>query len=166
MAKLFYDDYISLSPSILSCSDAAPSVGFGGFYQGRCFTSPLAPQRIDTPQSSASSPLFELYPFVVAASLWGKEWSTKSILVKCDNETTVHCINKGCSRSPVLMPLLRCLICISARDQFLITAKHVPGPQNQIADSLSCFSFQKFRVLPSEADPIPTPVPHPHLIFP
>ncbi len=90
----------------------------------------------------------------------GKNWTSSSILVHCDNEVTVHCINKGCSHSLALMPLLRRLIWISACDKFIITAKHIPGSKNLIADSLSRFMFQKFRALAPEADPSPTPVPH------
>ncbi len=109
----------------------------------------------------------QLYPLVIAAFLWGKNWTSSSILVHCDNEATVHCINKGRSHSLALMPLLRRLIWISACDQFIITAKHIPGSKNQIADSLSRFMFQKFRALAPEADPSPTPVPHySQLIFP
>ncbi len=127
----------------------------------------VAPQLLQLPQMLASSALFELYPIVVAAFMWGKEWSATSIIIHCDNEATVHCINKGRSRSLALMPLLRCLIWISARDQFIITAKHIPGSKNQIADSLSRFAFQKFRQLAPEAEPLPTPVPpYSELIFP
>ncbi len=162
--SFFYSDLVFLPDDIQLFTDAAPSVGFGGYYQGRWFTSPWPPQMRDSPQSSA---LFELYPLVIAAFLWGKNWTSSSILVHCDNEATVHCINKGCSHSLALMPLLRRLIWISPCDQFIITAKHIPGSKNQIADSLSRFMFQKFRALAPEADPSPTPIPHySQLIFP
>lgn len=160
----FYNSLVSSPVDIQLFTDAAPSTGFGGFYQGRWFASPWPPQLQDFSQSSA---LFELYPLVVAAFLWGKEWSASSILVHCDNESTVQCINKGRSHSPALMPMLRRLTWISACDQFIIRAKHVPGSQNQIADSLSRFLFQKFRTLAPEADQFPTPVPpYSDLIFP
>ncbi len=160
----FYSDLVFLPDDIQLFTDAAPSVGFGGYYQGRWFASPWPPQMRDSPQSSA---LFELYPLVIAAFLWGKNWTSSSILVHCDNEATVHCINKGRSHSLALMPLLRRLIWISACDQFIITAKHIPGSKNLIADSLSRFMFQKFRALAPEANPSPTPVPHySQLVFP
>ncbi|XP_056104363.1 uncharacterized protein LOC130083381 [Rhinichthys klamathensis goyatoka] len=162
--SFFYKDLISSPIDIQLFTDAAPSVGFGGFCQGRWFASTWPPQIQDTLQSSA---LFELYPLVVAAFLWGKEWTASSIVVHCDNEATVQCINKGRSHSPALMPLLRRLIWISACDQFILIAKHIPGSKNQIADSLSRFMFQKFRMLAPEADKLPTPVPHySELIFP
>ncbi|XP_039535194.1 uncharacterized protein LOC120484211 [Pimephales promelas] len=162
--SFFYKDLISSPLDIQLFTDAAPSVGFGGFYQGRWFASTWPPQIQDTLQSSA---LFELYPLVVAAFLWGKEWTASSIVVHCDNEATVQCINKGRSHAPALMPLLRRLTWISACDQFILIAKHILGSKNQIADSLSRFMFQKFRMLAPEADELPTPVPHySELIFP
>lgn len=162
--SFFYNNLVSSPTDIQLYTDAAPSIGFGGFFQGRWFAAPWPPQLQDISQSSA---LFELYPLVVVAFLWGKEWAASSILVHCDNDATVHCINKGRSHSPALMPLLRRLTWISACDQFIITAKHIPGSENQIADSLSRFLFQKFRMLAPEADQFPTPVPrYSELIFP
>lgn len=79
--SFFYNDKLSLPVDIHLFTDAAPSVGFGGFYQGRWFASTWPPQLTSLPQPLASSALFELYPLVVAAHLWGKEWSASSILV-------------------------------------------------------------------------------------
>lgn len=64
-----YNFFLRLPLDIKLFTDAAPSIGFGGYYQGRWFASPWPPQLLDTPQSSASSALFELYQIVVAASL-------------------------------------------------------------------------------------------------
>ncbi len=162
--SLFHNNLVSSPIDINLFTDAAPSIGFGGFYQGRWFAAPWPAQLRDLPQSSA---LFELYPLVVAAFLWGNEWSSKCILVHCDNEAVIQCVNKGRSHSPALTPFLRRLKWISACDQFVIVAKHVAGSENQIADSLSRFLFQKFRKLAPEADKLPTPVPpYSELIFP
>ncbi len=117
----FYSDLVSLPDDIQLFTDAAPCVGFGGYYQGRRFASPWPSQMLDSLQSST---LFELYLLVVTAFLWGKNQTSSSILVHCDNETTIHCINKGRFHPLALMPLLRRLIWISACDQFIITAKH------------------------------------------
>ncbi len=162
--SLFHNNLVSSPIDINLFTDAAPSIGFGGFYQGRWFASPWPAQLQDLPQSSA---LAELYPLVVAAFLWGNEWSSKCILVHCDNEAVVQCVNKGRSHSPALSPFLRRLKWIAACDQFVIVARHVAGSENQIADSLSRFLFQKFRRLAPEADEVPTPVPpYSELIFP
>ncbi|RXN08505.1 poly [Labeo rohita] len=92
--SFFYSNLISSPIDIQLYTDAAPSVGFGGFFRGRWFASTWPPQLAHLPQQLSSSALFELYPLVAAASLWGKEWSATSIIVHCDNEATVHCINK------------------------------------------------------------------------
>ncbi|XDV33697.1 hypothetical protein PO909_004007, partial [Leuciscus waleckii] len=162
----FYNDFLSRPCDITLFTDAAPSTGFGGFYRGRWFASTWPPELTNTPQTDESTALFELYPIVVAAYLWGSEWSTKNILFHCDNSATVHCINKSRSNAPKIMPFLRRLIWISACHQFVIKAEHIPGHQNQIADALSRFLFHKFRTLAPEADSDPTPVPpYSELIF-
>ncbi|RXN02889.1 poly [Labeo rohita] len=71
--SFFYNNLISSPIDIQLFTDAAPSVSFGGFYQGRWFASTWPPQLLDLPQQQTSSALFELYPLVVAALLWGKE---------------------------------------------------------------------------------------------
>ncbi|XP_067290331.1 uncharacterized protein [Pseudorasbora parva] len=155
----FYDDFLSQPCDLPLFTDAAPSVGFGGFYKTHWFASTWPPELSMSNQQTASSALFELYPIIIAAHLWGHEWSSKNIVMHCDNLATVHCINKGLSKSPKIMPLLRRLTWLSACNQFTFKAVHIPGHQNQIADALSRLLFQKFRALAPEADPNPTPVP-------
>ncbi|XP_029912530.1 uncharacterized protein LOC115362654 [Myripristis murdjan] len=125
----FYDDHMTHSHDINLFTDAAPSAGFGGFYD---------------PSS---------------AILWGHEWSRKSILLYSDNQAVVDIINKGRSNSPSIMPFMRRLTWHSVTYQYILRAAHVPGHFNAIADSLSRFSFQKFRSLVPHADNYPTPVP-------
>ncbi len=103
----FYNNLISSPVDIQLFTDAAPSIGYGGFYQGRWFASTWPRQLSNLPQSSTSSALFELYPIVIAAFLWGKEWSATSIIIHCDNEATVHCVNKSRSHSPMLNPIAK-----------------------------------------------------------
>ncbi len=157
--SFFYDDIQSRSSDLPLFTDAAPSVGFGGYYKSHWFASTWPPELSMLNQHAASSALFELYPIVTAAFLWGHEWSSKNIEFHCDNLTTVHCINKGSSNSPEIMPLLRRLTWLSACKQFTFKAVHIPGNKNQIADALSRFLFQKFRALAPEADQDPIPVP-------
>ncbi len=165
----FYNNLISSPVDIQLFTDAAPSIGFGVFNQvlsaGSHRHGPPAVRA--TTAINVLSIIFKLYPLVIAAFLLGKDWSATSIIIYCDNEAIVHCVNKGRFNSPALMPILRRLIWISAYDQYIITVKHIPGSKNQIADSLSHFAFHKFRTLAPEADPLPTPVPpYSELIFP
>ena len=65
----FYDDLINSSDSLTFFTDAASSIGFGGYYQGQWFASkwPLSFLKL-----KSSSALFEIYPVTVACLVWGK----------------------------------------------------------------------------------------------
>ncbi|XP_078026549.1 uncharacterized protein LOC117258356 [Epinephelus lanceolatus] len=159
--SFFYEDYLTQPEDIQLYTDAAPSKGFGGYYGGRWFASAWPPEfsSLGSESSSPSSALHELYPIIIAAILWGHKWSKKSILIHSDNTAAVEIINKGRSRSPIIMQFMRRLTLISAQQQFILQAAHVPGHYNSIADSLSRFSFQKFRHLAPNSDLHPTSVP-------
>jgi hypothetical protein len=59
-----------------------------------------------------SMAFLELYPIVVAAVLWGKQWSGKKILVYCDNIATVQITKNDRSKEPFKMKLIRqCVLC-------------------------------------------------------
>jgi hypothetical protein len=95
----------------------------------------------------------------VAALLFGHEWCQKRILYRCDNQATVFAINKGRSDSPAMMQLMRRMVLVAAKNNFAFAAEFIPGKDNNIADALSRFQFDRFRQLAPEADPSPTPLP-------
>ncbi|XP_033467933.2 uncharacterized protein LOC117247462 [Epinephelus lanceolatus] len=159
--SFFYDDFITHPEDIQLYTDTAPSVGFGGYYGGRWFAAawPSEFESLDAESRSPSSALYELYPVIIATLIWGHEWSKKCPTIHSDNTAVVDIISKGRSRSPAIMPFTRRLTLISAQHQFILRASHIPGHHNAIADSLSCFSFQKFRCLAPDSDVHPTPIP-------
>ena len=109
------------------------------------------------PQScKASMALFELYPIVTAAVLWGDLWRRKRIVVHCDNSASVEIIKKRRSKIPFIMKFVRKLVWHQAQNNFVIRAKHIGTSSNTIADSLSRFQITKFRQLAPLADPEPT----------
>ncbi|XP_074522596.1 uncharacterized protein LOC141787817, partial [Halichoeres trimaculatus] len=154
--SFFYDDIVHSSDAIQFFTDAAPSVGFGGFYQGQWFADHWPPSFSELDFSSA---LYEIYPIAVACHVWGHLWHRKRIAVLCDNQAVVEIINKGRSSSCAIMPFMRRITWLSVNLNFIITARHVPGQFNAIADSLSRFKFQVFRNLCPDANTQPTPVP-------
>ena len=95
--------------------------------------------------SALSMAFLELYPIVVAAMVWGKEWSGKHILFYCDNLATVHIISKGRSRNVTIMQLMRHLTMCVATNNFAVYSQHVAGKNNLIAGALSCFQINRFR---------------------
>ena len=101
----------------------------------------------------------ELFPIVLAALLWGAHWSSKRILVLCDNEGTVAVINSRTSKCSVMVNLLHHLVLCSMPSNFLVRANHLPGKNNPIADALSHNHIQHFRRLAPNANPLPTPIP-------
>ena len=81
----------------------------------------------------------ELFPVVLAADIWGPQWSRRHVLFRCDNEAVVHILNSRTSKIPCLMRLLRHLLASAAHFNFSFASHHVPGVSNRIADALSRF---------------------------
>ena len=144
-------------------TDACTSVGYGGYFQGKWFAGKWTPHLL-AGLVDVSMAFMELYPIVVAALLWGNQWSRKRIIFCCDNEATVYIINKGRSPCKTIMRLMRRLVIVAASNNFSFTAKHIPGSPNNIADALSRFQFQKFRSLAPSAVNQPCPLPSPIML--
>ena len=103
--------------------------------------------------------LKELVPIVLAAALWGQRWVGKTVMARCDNSAVVAVINKGSSKEPEVMQLLRCLTFIQAKHQFDLLAAHIQGKVNVRADALSRGNVQYFLSLHPQARRQPTPLP-------
>lgn len=150
--SFFYDSHPTNSHDLELYTDAASLFGFGGYFRGRWFSSPWPKELQFKLDDNISMAFRELYPIVVAAVLWGTEWSQKRIVFFCDNEATVTIINKGRSKVLDIMRLMRMLTWIAAKNNFSFTSKHIPGIKNVISDSLSRFDFQTFRKVAPDAD--------------
>ncbi len=105
--SFFYNDFAESSSSLGLFTDAALSVGFGGFHKGEWFADRWPEDFLEFTSGSESSALFEMYPIVVACVLWGSGWCRKRIVFYCDNAAVVAIINKGRSKCPKLMALVR-----------------------------------------------------------
>ena len=101
----------------------------------------------------------ELFPIALAFHVWGPAWSRRRILLHCDNDVVVSILNAGTSKHRKVMFLLRRMFLLAASNSFTFCAVHVPGKQNAMADSLSRFRLQVFRLLHPSADPSLTIVP-------
>ncbi|XP_037647425.1 uncharacterized protein LOC119501251, partial [Sebastes umbrosus] len=152
----FYDELVHSSDALNYFTDAAPSMGFGGFYQGEWFANHWPPSFSKLDSSSA---LYEIYPVAVACHVWGQHWKRKRITVLCDNIAVVGIINRGRSSSKDIMPFMRSITWSSVIYNFIITARHVPDHFNSLADSLSRFKFQNFGSICPDANPVPVSVP-------
>ena len=101
----------------------------------------------------------ELVPIVTAAYIWCHFWSGKRILFHSDNQSAVNIIQKGRSRSPMIMKLIRRLTLCCAQGNCTVSAIFIEGKSNLISDALSHSQMVKFRSLAPSADRMPTQVP-------
>ena len=101
----------------------------------------------------------ELFPIVVACAIWHPLLAGKRLQFWCDNLSVVSITNSGHSKIPRIMDLVRRLVLLSMQHNFVVRARHVPGVSNAIADALSRFQMQRFRVLAPDADQNPCTIP-------
>lgn len=157
--NLFYEKTLTQSADMMLYTDSSSTIGFGGYYQHRWFCDRWPANLPEISDTSLSMAFLELYPIVVAAILWGKEWTGKRILFYCDNLATVHIIAKGRSKNVTIMKLMRKLTMCAAYNNFAVYSQHVEGRKNEIADSLSRFQMDRFRQLAPYAEQKATPCP-------
>jgi hypothetical protein len=79
----------------------------------------------------------ETLAVVLAAVRWAPNFANKRVHVYCDNSATVGSINKGSSRNKVIMQAIRSLFWLSAVHNFHISARHIRGENNGVADAVS-----------------------------
>jgi hypothetical protein len=142
--SMFYQTQLTLATDIELYTDAS-IVGHGGYFDGRWFSEQWPVDLPNITDNAISMAFRELYPIVVAAILWGSEWSTKRILFHCDNMATVEIIRKGRSKAPDVMKLMRQLTWCSALHNFSIYANFIPGSVNVISDVLSRLQITRFH---------------------
>ena len=128
-------------PSVILTSDASGSWGCGAYWGSQWFQ---LPWHGTVGTAGANIATKELIPIVIAAALWGKAWAGLVVLCRCDNEAVVAVLNKRTSRDHDLMHLLRCLTFFEAQFSFRMTATHIAGSQNTLADDLSRDNLSSF----------------------
>ena len=101
----------------------------------------------------------ELVPIVSSCAIWAPLLPRKILEFKCDNQGLVNAINKGSSKEPVVMHLLRSLWFFSAFFEITIRADHIPGVLNTAADKLSRNQAAQFLRSYPNASCIPTKIP-------
>lgn len=146
-------------------TDASGTIGYGAFYKGQWFSSSWPANMTKGLEQKISISYQELYPIVVAALLWGKHWARRKIVFNCDNQGTVFILNKGCSKSPDIMKLMRRLTIIAATHSFSYHATYLPGAKNDLADALSRLQIDRFHRLAPHAEPEPCQLPSETIAF-
>ena len=57
------------------------------------------------------------------------------------------------------MDLVRRVVLLWMKHNFVVRTSHVPGVSNEIADALSRFQMQRFRAFATDADQNPCTIP-------
>ena len=141
------------SPAFQLFTDASDS-GFGCFWQGRWRAGTWTLQ-----QRKRDIQWRELFAVLVAATAWGPHWTSKRLLVHCDNRAVVDIWRVGTSKQPSLMTVVRALFFVAARANFTVLLQHILGVDNAIANALSRSQLHRFQLLAPGADELPTPIP-------
>ena len=149
--SFFLLDKWTPAPDMQLQTDASGTVGYGAYCAGKWLSMAWTPQQLQF-----SIEFKELFAIVVACHTWGHEWPRQRILFQCDNEAVVYCIKSGTSRSKTVMSLIRSLYHVCIKHNFLVSAVHIPGVKNCIADALSRGLLQKFKTLAPTAEVQPT----------
>ena len=68
---------------------------------------------------------------------WGHLFSNHTIVIHTDNTYTAAIINKCSCRNVSVMHLLRSMFWLSAKYNFVVKAKNIPGSTNVVADAIS-----------------------------
>lgn len=72
-----------------------------------------------------------------ALRIWAPAWSGKTVLVQCDNATTVAHLNGFGRLNPALDAVARAIHSLAARHRISLRAMHIAGTTNTSADALS-----------------------------
>ncbi|XP_066431505.1 uncharacterized protein [Eleutherodactylus coqui] len=132
-------------------TDAAGSAGFGAYFQGRWCAGEW-PEQWKQEGLVRNLVLLELFPIVVAITLWGNHFRDRKVRFHCDNMGVVQVINNLSASSPPVVNLLRQLVLEALSLNMWVVAVHVPGVENSIADALSRFQWERFRTLAPGAE--------------
>lgn len=93
--------------------------------------------------------LLELIPVWLCVQAHASEWANQHVVCFCDNNQVVFMINKGTSSNAVAMNFIRSIFWHSAVNNFHLTARHIRGIDNGVADVLSRIYSKGFSALNS-----------------
>ena len=144
------------SPGVEFWSDASGSWGCGAIW-GREWCQIEWKRWPD--YRSASIAVKELLPVVVATAIWGKQWRGSVVRCHCDNQSVVDVIRGGYCKDPVMANMLRCLFYLEAQFNMVLTAVHVAGVDNEVADAISRNKMDVFFNLVPQAMQAAAPCP-------
>lgn len=141
-------------PEVLLTSDASGVWGCGAYSGSNWFQ-----VEWDEATRQRSIAVKELLPIIIAAVIWGSKWRGLSVCARSDNKAVVDVLKARSCKDKDLMQLLRSLFFLEATHQFQLSAVHIAGVNNDLADNLSHNRLQAFKEKAGWANEYSTPVP-------
>ena len=144
----------SFGPSITS--DASGSWGCGAFISIN-----YSWFQVKWPEawSSVNIAAKELFPIVVAISIWGPFISEKCIFIYSDNSAVVSTLSSRSAKDKFMSHLLRCLFFFMAHYNVAYRVFHLAGKRNSAADALSRNKLSDFLSIFPQAPKTPSLIP-------
>ena len=138
-------DHVSAArpPDCCIQTDASGAWGCGGIFKQHWFQLSWS-----TEWSTIGIMAKELVSIVISCAIWGPLLAGHRVLCQCDNQSLVISINKGYSRDPLVMHLLRYLWFFVVVYDIKVCAEHIAGVSNCAADMLSRNYLTEFFVVP------------------
>ena len=151
--SVFYNSYWTDSNTMHLYSDAS-NKAVAAYFDGHWFVVPFEGRFVIL--SLFSINWRELCAVALAVATWGSQWQGHRIVMHCDNMCVVECINRGASKSPDMMRLIRNMFYVCAQYGVEVMARYVNTHCNDIADSLSRLQYDRFYRCAPMADQVMT----------
>jgi len=139
--SIFFDSHVSHPPDFQLFTDASWGIGYGGFLDGLWLQGRWLPEHTMSQKWGISIEWQELFPIYLACVIWGPTWSGKRIQMWCDNQSVIAIINSKHFKSPRVMDLVCSITLLNLVNNFTISATHIPGLGNAIADPFPIFRW-------------------------
>ena len=107
--SFFLNSSVTPSPDMELFTDAASTIGFAGYFNGKWFQGRWPPHLALSKDKGISIKWQELFLIVVACAICYPHFAGKRLQFWCDNESVVAIINSGHSKALRIMDLLRFL---------------------------------------------------------
>lgn len=122
---------------IVSCSSDSSQQAGGAFCQGDWI---YCNWHNDAPAiASQHINIKELAMIYIAVSHWAPNYPGHKFIVQSDNWASVCMVNKGSSRHPTALKLLRNMATVAMKYNISVVATFLPGQLNILSDSISRF---------------------------
>ena len=120
-----------LSQDLNLYTDSCPK-GYGGTYKHHYFYGPFP-----TDWREYNIAVLELFPILAALKLFAHDMKNKHVVIHTDNHAVADVLTSKTSKHLQLLSMLRSIVLHSLLFNIQITAKHISGKTNVLADALS-----------------------------